>query len=828
MRRTSSVLLVLIALAVPGGAQEKPDEAGLTRRLKDLARADDTTRDEVIRGFREIPGAMLEEIHALAGRLGGAEKEAARRWLPHPAWAAIFPGTIGDIRRDLKDFLKYNTPVVRGGRGVFLSSLARTPGRPLDELKKALGRLFDEGDSKARLFALEAYNYLGAPEPEKLLPLLDDPDKDVSSAAANLLVRNGDASLVPAVFRIFKRKPTAEATPLSAFLSAWGTPDLVPDLLEMLKESPDLATTIVPMLGALGDERVEPVLLERLETLGKNHFFYLIQALQAVGGAKTIEAVRKHRASLPEEDDRRTMETDLLFRLRDPALATDLVGWLRGGTQGAAAMGGSFVRLGVRSVVPDLVRYVREGRPKIEDRNAALHMIGLLGGPEELPLLLEHLKDGRFSEAAATALAELRDPRSVKPLVEALQVADEPEPFVRALWHLPLAEAESTLLEILDDPEGHEKVVDGAVALAAHSGSPKLKSRLLDLVTVGQGGLLHQAEIAHALASLIGPEDRARLALVKDPTNDLGARQSAYLLTALGDAEGTKRFVELVHSGRYPGRDRRHQNVLLAFSSPPKPLLEEVERAIGGNPEWFDGAEFLAHHGKKTGEAILLKQLGRLQGRFIEPRAASALLRIGNVGAVEALLWKIDTFRLPLEDEERLARAMGEESMPRLRELAQAKRPVHDQAPARLLALRGDEASSRLFVSAVRGDYLDNPLQPQSNVAVMARALARLKAKEARRDFLRLLRSNVPDKRALGLECLGILGDAAALPVIVPFLDDLQPLAYQAFDGAGMEEEGTVSATAISAIETLSGKKFTGTPRERAQAAREWFAKEKK
>lgn len=827
MRAASSAVLVLCGLLLPAGAQEGAGEADLARRLRDLVRADEKGREEVLKGFREVPLARLEGLHALAARLGEPERDAARRWLPHPAWASLFTGTIGDLRRELKDLLKYNTPTVRSGRRGFIAQFSRNPGRPREEVRQALARLLDEGDSRSRLFALEAFSYFGTPDPKKLLPILEDPDKELAAAAAGALALSGDATLVPPLFKAFQRMPPAEAQTVVRFLTLWGTSDLVPDLLALLKDSPDRFGTIVQVLGKIGDERAEPALLERLEKSDRNEFYSLILALQGIGGARTIEAVRKHRASLPEKDERRAWETGLLFRLRDPALAGDLRGWLAERKFDAAEMAGSFLRVGDRSIVPDLVRHVREGRPRIEDRNAALHVIGVLGGPDETALLVEHLQDGRFSEAAAAGLAELRDPRSVKPLAEALKTASAAEPFVRALSRLPLAEAEASLLEILDDPEGHEKVAHQAVALAARAGSARLKGKLLEIVAGQDSPLLLRFEAARALLPLVAQEDRPQLRKGLAPADGFAAKASAFLLAGLGDPEGAKHFVSHVVSNRFPWRDRRLSSVLFSFSTPSAVLIREVQASYAKNPNWFDGAEFLAHQGMKDGEDALLKQLDS-QGRSVNPRTASALLRMGNVRAVEALLGKHDFFRLPLPDEERLARALEGESLVRLRELARERASVHDQAPLRLLALRGDEASVRLFLPLLREDYLDNAVQPQSNLTVLARALARMKVKQARGDFLRLLRSDAQAKRVLGLECLAALGDPAVIPWIVPFLDDLQPVSPRPLDPAQPGQEGTVSEAAIRALEQLSGRTFAGTPRERARAARAWFEKEKR
>src|SRR5207245_2884977 len=157
--------------------------------------------------------------------------------------------------------------------------------------------------------------------------------------------------------------------------------------------------------------------------------------------------------------------------------------------------------------------------------------------------------------AAAAGLAELRDPRAVKPLAEALKTADEAGPFVRALARLPLAEAEPALLEILDDPEGHEKVLDGAVGLAARLGSAKLKARLFEMVTAGESSFIHQAEMTWAAARLMTSEDLPRLEKGRAPAKDAAGKNAAFLLTALGDPEGTRLFVEYVQSADFPWRD---------------------------------------------------------------------------------------------------------------------------------------------------------------------------------------------------------------------------------------------------------------------------------
>jgi hypothetical protein len=113
---------------------------------------------------------------------------------------------------------------------------------------------------------------------------------------------------------------------------------------------------------------------------------------------------------------------------------------------------------------------------------------------------------------------------------------------------------------------------------------------------------------------------------------------------------------------------------------------------------------------------------------------------------------------------------------------------------------------------------MDNDPQP-ALVREVARALATLKAPGARIDFVRMLRSNSPAKRALGAECLALRDDRESAVDLSRLLDDYEPIVRRAGD-AEETDRGRVCDAAATAIGRLLSQPLPASRPERLKAAR--------
>jgi hypothetical protein len=112
---------LLLAAVLPALAQEGPSDEEIRKQLKALAAADDSTREQVLRFFDDMPLRNEPSLLAAAWVEGTATFEAAWRRLPHIAWSMILfdlKASIGSARRTEKELLgpdpKPRSPKVPG------------------------------------------------------------------------------------------------------------------------------------------------------------------------------------------------------------------------------------------------------------------------------------------------------------------------------------------------------------------------------------------------------------------------------------------------------------------------------------------------------------------------------------------------------------------------------------------------------------------------------------------------------------------------------------------------------------------------------------------
>jgi len=812
MRRTAALGSSLaLAVLVGSSARQAPHERDLGKHLKALAAAKDgAAREEALKFFDDLPLNRLFVVEAAAAQESAEVQEAFRRWLPHRAWNMVLPrAKIGEARRKEAELV--------GPEG------KRRP----EDFAKGVARLLEKDDAESRRLALRLFIQVRPPEPAKLVPFLQSPDDTLALSAVMALSPMGDPAVAREILKTFKSVPPAAAVRMASAVRQAANPDWVPELIELLKSDPERIPATAQVLEGVADSRAESALIGLLDRLKDNDLYGLIRALSFIGGAESVAAIRKYRDALPEGDKRRGWCLDALARLRAAGISREIVSEARAGKIDFPLYDEKLEALGDRSIVPELAAWAKDKSLKLQPRKAVIELIGVLGDGSQVEFLLECLKDERLEDSAARALGALGDPRAARPLANLLKESEFGHAVSRALLHLPapLKDVDAPLLEILNDPEGHAFVVNDAVRIAVRSASPPLKSKLMELVTKGGERLYGREKTAWEILPLLHPEDRDALAKGRSSANRDARAAATVALASLGDAEAVKEFVKLAANQDVGDRNDFEHNVLMRFPSPPQGLLEAVEAAFRANPKWFEGAEFLAHYGRKDG-LDLLKEQARGNRSWVAKRAARALLRLGERSAIPEVLRKYEAFHSDPEEETILAAALDEESAARLREIAWSH--LRSNHPAgRILARRADRAMEPLFRAVVRSGWGDNEVHEQSNDGEMAVALAKLGAAGAKPVFLRWLRSGAASRRALAARCLAILGDRASIHAIAPLLDDLGAIRQTQDDEKRQVPVTRVRQVAIDAIESLAGVKFSGAPSERVAAAKEWYARER-
>lgn len=813
----SSLLAGVLLAAAPGQQQQRPDRAADAEKLRALAAAPDAdAREAILKSFDDYPISWLNSAPMLLAMFPRDRKapdrstedaDAVRRWLPHGAWSGQVQ-KVGQARERERKLVG--------------DDAKQKPG----DFARALQKVLDEGDLESKKTALRLYANLPAPAPEKLLPFLKSEDRILRRLAAAALAWSPAPEAAREVLKVFLETPAGQGLHLVGVLSGLGSSELTPDLVDILKNQPALAPAIIQALDVLADGRAEAALIEYLPTEKKSPSYGSLQALSILGGPAAVEAIRGLAAKFPAGDERRPWCRNALVRLRAPGLAAELWTEVRDGITPLEMQRDDFERLGDRSILPDLVAYVKDRKLKIEQRRHGLRLLGKLGDSTHRALLEEHLTDARFEAAAAEALEDLGDPAAAPALAHALKTAeDAAHDITRALLSLnPSPEAiDAPLAEILADPQGHSRALRGAIDLGVRFGSPRIRSLVLE---AGTSEARHDLEVAHVMALLpsLTPEDRKRL-----EKGSSGGRSSyiacLFGLAALGDAKALKELVDFLPKGApYYVIGAREPNLLNLFPKDPEGLAERIEETFVRSPRWYDGADWLYRHGNRKGADLLLEKLRGPLTTETE-RAALALLRGGDLNALPDILQSIRRTWVNPELAELLARALPAEDAARLRDEIWDRIYFMNPPALRILALRDDPAMIPYFRKKVRGNYIDNDVSPQVSDGAEELFLARLRVPGVDHDFIRALRSRAPGRRMLAARCLGMLRQRSAIPALEPLLDDVQEQNHHTNVFPDYERRLQVREAAADAIGLIAGVTFAGSPGQRAKAAKEWIAK---
>jgi HEAT repeat protein len=283
-------------------------------------------------------------------------------------WATdpVFHETLIDYRR-----------LIEGEDGRFIDQLVQR-----FEINKALRRrvrrrLFRE----ARLRAIATLVELASPGDIPVLRLLlDDPNHYARTHAAHGLARVGDLESIPSILDLCSGVPSWEAGRLADALVQFG-PKAVPEIVAWLeseignpKPSIEVVAQAARVLGVIGDQTAEPILLELLNS-PEDHW--------RLAAASALGSVCSDAARLP-----------LMKALEDPMWEVRARA-----VRSLAALADPLVSMPVALLLTDREWWVRQ--------NAAQTLAEIPGGLSQLIAALD--SSDRFArDSARNQLAELR------------------------------------------------------------------------------------------------------------------------------------------------------------------------------------------------------------------------------------------------------------------------------------------------------------------------------------------------------------------------------------------------------------------------------------
>jgi HEAT repeat protein len=617
------------------------------RLREQLASADEEVRHAAVQELRD---AGPEALPGLIGALGDASwrvrKAALDLVLLVPA-ADSLPLLIAGLRDEDN----------AGRRNSSMEALVRLGPAAVP----ALAPLVSDPDPDLRKFIVDALGNIDAPGVSAILrAALEDPEENVSAAAAEYLGRRRDTAAVPVLLRRLGERGGWLTFGCLRALGEIGDPAAAPAISALLGE-PGLRKAALEALGRVGGDPAVPHLLEALFSRDRGLRRVAAQAahriLPRLGSGATAALAAGVRAQADEE---------FFVFLRgmlgqDDAQARAAAATLLGFGPGAqvvpivldalpqAAEHDQERLAGVLAGLPDedlplLIARLLDPSPVVRLRLAGV--LGRRSCREAVPLLLTLLEDGigHVRAAGAAALGRIGDPAAVAPLVGLLR---DPFPDVReagmeAVVAIGRA-GKSQLGLVLALLEPHFSAADEGFAAAAiritgRLGSPGLISRLGLALRDARGevrraaveaiGAVGGAAAVEALRVALTDED---VAVRREAVQRLGAtREPAalqLLLPMLGDEDLWVKVRTVQALGSFAQPEAWRVLLAAAAGDPPGPRRLAAIRALGA--------------GKVPGSLAVLTELAGAADRETGMAAIEALGALGDPGALDVLLARL-------------------------------------------------------------------------------------------------------------------------------------------------------------------------------------------
>jgi len=613
-----------------------------------LASPDDEVRHAAVQGLR---GTGLEGLSCLIGALGDASwrvrKAALDLVLLAPA-AESLPLLVEGLRDEGN----------AGRRNSSMEALVRLGSAAVP----ALAPLVTDPDHDLRKFVVDALGNIESPAvPALLRAALEDPEENVSAAAAEFLGRRCDRAAVPALLRRLGESGGWLTFGCLRALGEIGDVAAAPAVAALLSE-PGLRKAALEALGRVGDDQAVPHLLEALFSsdrgLRRVAALAVHRILPRLGSGPAAAALA---AGVSARSDAAFFEfLRGMLGQEDPqvrAAAATLLGFAPGARMVSilldvlpqAAEQDQELIAGVLGGLPDadlslLVARLPDPSPVVRLRLAGV--LGRRGCREAVPLLLTLLADGigHVRSAAATALGRIGDPAAVGPLVGLLR---DPYPDVREAGQEAIVAVGRSgqslpgLVPTLLEPhftDADEGFAAAAVRITGRLGGAGLIARLAPALRDARGeirraaveaiGAVGGAEAVAALRVVLTDED---VAVRREAVHRIGATRQAsalpLLLPMLGDEDMWVRVRAIQALGGLAHPDAWRVLIAAAAGDPPGPRRLAAIRALGA--------------GKVPGSLAVLSDLAGSPDRETGMAAVEALGALGDPGALAVLLARL-------------------------------------------------------------------------------------------------------------------------------------------------------------------------------------------
>jgi HEAT repeat protein len=664
----------------------------LEQLREQLASPDDEVRHAAVQGLRDTGPEVLPSLIGALGDASWRVRKAALDLVLLAPPADSLPLLIAGLRDEGN----------AGRRNSSMEALVRLGPAAVP----ALASLVTDRDPDLRKFVVDALGNIDAPTvPALLRTALEDPEENVSAAAAEYLGRRRDRAAVPVLLRRLGESGSWLTFGCLRALGEIGDAAAAPAVTALLGE-PGLRKTALEALGRVGDDQAVPHLLDALFSRDR--------------GLRRVAALAVHRilprlgpgaaAAALAAGVRAQSDADFFEFLRgmlaqeDPqarAAAATLLGFAPGARMvpivlealPQAAEQDQELFGGVLDGLPDadlplLVARLLDPSPVVRLRLAGV--LGRRGYREAVPLLLTLLDDdtGHVRAAAATALGRIGDPAAVSPLVGLLR---DPFPDVREAGMeavVAIGQAgQSRLGLVLTLLEPHFTAADegfaaAAVRIAGRLGGHGLITRLGLALRDARGevrraaveaiGAVGGAEAVAALRVALTDED---VAVRREAVHRLGLTREVsalpLLLPMLGDEDLWVRVRTVQALGGIAHPEAWRVLLAAAAGDPPGPRRLAAVRALGA--------------GRVPGSLAVLTDLAGAVDRETGMAAIEALGALGDPGALDVLLarladpaWGLRAVAVralgPFVADSRvssaLVRAAGEDTDPLVRSLA--------------------------------------------------------------------------------------------------------------------------------------------------------------
>ncbi len=613
-----------------------------------LASPDEEARHAAVQGLRD---AGPEALGLLANALGDGSwrvrKAALDLVLLAPAADSI-PLLLAGLRDEGN----------AGRRNSSMEALVRLGPSAVP----ALAPLVADPDPDLRKFIVDALGNIEAPAvPALLRTALEDPEENVSAAAAEYLGRRRDAAAVPILLRRLGESGGWLTFGCLRALGEIGDASAAPAISALLGE-PGLRKAALEALGRVGDDQAVPHLLDAL--FSRDRGLRRVAALAAhrlLARCGPGSAVTAFAAGVCGRVDEEFLDfVRGLLAQEDPqarAAAATLLGFAPGERMVAilldalphASEQDQELLAGVLNGLPEadlplLAARLLDPSPVVRLRLAGV--LGRRGYRESVPLLLTLLDDGigHVRAAAATALGHIGDPAAVSPLAGLLR---DPFPDVREAGMQAIvaigSSSQSRRGLVLSLLEPHFSAADEGYAAAA----VRIAGRLGGAGLIGKLGLAlrdPRGEVRRAAVEAIGSVggaeavDALRVALTdedvavrREAVQRLGVTRDAaalpLLLPMLGDEDLWVRVRTVQALGGIAHPEAWRILLAAAAGDPPGPRRLAAVRALGA--------------GKVPGSLAVLTDLAGATDRETGMAAIEALGALGDPGALDVLLSRL-------------------------------------------------------------------------------------------------------------------------------------------------------------------------------------------